>query len=263
MIHFGRPLGSLRGRVVIDFAITVAPVVLVSMRMESSTEDRHATGKLARVSAPLFGVLSDLPVASDGADDTHSLASGLASNSCQRSGRSVGPGEGTRCPRATGVEADSGLRRRSGGKSSPPNPHHAAPHDPTTGEEVEKEEVVRGYEYERGQYVTFTPDELKALDLESSQVIDLESFVPRGEVDPVYFNSPYYLHPDGQMAVEAIRVIGAAMGEASVVGIGRLTMSRREQIPRPLPGGVTGADRSQDEGSADQTARSLGVCRSI
>jgi DNA end-binding protein Ku len=79
------------------------------------------------------------------------------------------------------------------------------PHDPTTGVEVEKEEVVRGYEYERGQYVTFTRDELKALDLESSKVIDLETFVPRGEVDPVYFSSPYYLYPDGQMAVEAIR----------------------------------------------------------
>jgi DNA end-binding protein Ku len=66
------------------------------------------------------------------------------------------------------------------------------PHDPTTGEEIEKDEVVKGYEYERGQHVTFTPDELKALDLESSKVIDLEMFVPRGEVDPVYFNSPYY-----------------------------------------------------------------------
>ena len=65
------------------------------------------------------------------------------------------------------------------------------PHDPATGEEVEKEEVVRGYEYERGQYVTFTPVELKALDLESSKLIDLEMFVPRGEVDPVHFNSPY------------------------------------------------------------------------
>ena len=94
------------------------------------------------------------------------------------------------------------------------------PHDPTTGEEVEKEEVVRGYEYERGQYVTFTPDELKALDLESSKVIDVEMFVPRAEVDPVYFNSPYYIYPDGQMAVEAIRVIGAAMDEANVAGSG-------------------------------------------
>ena len=104
------------------------------------------------------------------------------------------------------------------------------PHDPSTGEEVEKEEVVRGYEYERGQYVTFTPDELKVLDLESSKVIDLETFVPRGEVDPVYFNSPYYLYPDGQMALGAIRVIGAAMADAGVVGIGRLTMSRRERM---------------------------------
>jgi DNA end-binding protein Ku len=78
--------------------------------------------------------------------------------------------------------------------------------------------------------VTFTPDELKALDLESSKVIDLETFVPRGEVDPVYFTSPYYLYPDGQMAVEAIQVIGAATADAGVVGIGRLTMSRRERM---------------------------------
>ena len=52
------------------------------------------------------------------------------------------------------------------------------PHDPSTGGEIEKDEVVRGYEYERGQYVTFTPEELKALDLESSKVIDLEMFIP-------------------------------------------------------------------------------------
>jgi DNA end-binding protein Ku len=112
------------------------------------------------------------------------------------------------------------------------------PHDPTTGEEVEKDEVVRGYEYERGQYVTFTPEELKALDLESSKVIDLEMFIPRGEVDPVYFSSPYYLYPDGQMAVEAVRVIGAAMGEAGVVGIGHLTMSRRERMVMVEPRGT-------------------------
>jgi DNA end-binding protein Ku len=111
------------------------------------------------------------------------------------------------------------------------------PHDPSTGEEIEKEEVVRGYEYERGQYVTFTPDELKALDLESSKVIDLEMFVARGEVDPIYLNSSYYVYPDGQMALEAIRVIGAAMADAGVVGIGRLTMSRRERLVMVDPRG--------------------------
>jgi hypothetical protein len=56
------------------------------------------------------------------------------------------------------------------------------PHDPSTGEEVEKEEVVKGYEYQRGQFVTFSAEELKALDVESSRIIDLGKFVPRGEL---------------------------------------------------------------------------------
>ncbi|MBV8090890.1 MAG: Ku protein [Alphaproteobacteria bacterium] len=112
------------------------------------------------------------------------------------------------------------------------------PHDPSTGEEVEKHQVVKGYEYERGHYVTLTPEELKSLDLESSKVIDLERFVPRGDLDPVYFNSPYYLYPDGQMAAEAVAVIGAAMAEASVVGIGRLTLSRREHMVMVDPRGT-------------------------
>ena len=136
------------------------------------------------------------------------------------------------------------------------------PHDPSTGEEVEKEEVVRGYEYERGQYITFTPDELKALDLESSKVIDLEMFVPGGEVDPVYFNSLYYLYPDGQMAVEAIRVIGAAMADAGVVGIGRLTMSRRERMVMVDPRGagmVLITLRAADEVRVPQFAKSDGA----
>jgi DNA end-binding protein Ku len=59
------------------------------------------------------------------------------------------------------------------------------PHDPSTGEEVEKEEVVKGYEYQRDQFVTFTAEELKALDVESSKVIDLEKFVPRGDIDTI------------------------------------------------------------------------------
>ena len=136
------------------------------------------------------------------------------------------------------------------------------PHDPSTGEEVEKEDVVRGYEYERGHYVTLTPDELKALDLESSKVIDLEMFVPRGEVDPVYLNSPYYLYPDGQMAVDAIRVIGAAMADAGVVGIGRLTMSRREPMVMVEPRGtgmVLITLRAAEEVRAPQFASSDGV----
>ena len=67
--------------------------------------------------------------------------------------------------------------------------------------------MVKGYEYQRGQFVTFTAEELKALDVESSKVIDLEKFLPRGDIDPVYFDSPYYLYPDGPIAVETLPVI--------------------------------------------------------
>jgi non-homologous end joining protein Ku len=65
----------------------------------------------------------------------------------------------------------------------------------------------------------FTADELEALDVESSKIIDLETFVPRAEVDPVYFSAPYYVYPDGPIAVETFGVIGAAMGEAGMVAL--------------------------------------------
>jgi DNA end-binding protein Ku len=125
-------------------------------------------------------------------------------------------------------------------RPQPPDPTRVAlrPHDPQTGEEIEREEVAKGYEYERGQFVTFTPAELKALDVESSKIIDLETFVPRAEVDPVYFSNPYYVYPDGPIAVETFRVIGAAMTEAGEVGIGRVTLSRRERPVMVEPRGA-------------------------
>jgi DNA end-binding protein Ku len=129
------------------------------------------------------------------------------------------------------------------------------PHDPSSGEEVEKEEVVKGYEYQRGQFITFTAEELKALDVESSKVIDLEKFVPRGDIDPVYFDSPYYLYPDGPIAVETLRVIGAAMAEAGVAGLGRLTLRRRERMVLVEPRGADMALitlRAADEVRASQ-----------
>jgi DNA end-binding protein Ku len=131
----------------------------------------------------------------------------------------------------TGRSSDDDIHRGDT-RPEPPAPARIAllPHDPHTGEEIERDEVVKGYEYERGQFVTFTAEELKALDVESSKIIDLETFVPRAEVDPVYFSTPYYVYPDGPIAVETFRVIGAAMAEAGAVGIGRVTLSRRERL---------------------------------
>src|SRR5205809_4114561 len=100
------------------------------------------------------------------------------------------------------------------------------PHDPGTGEEIEKREVVKGYEYSRGQFLTFTAEELKALDVESSKVVDLEKFVAGDDIDPVYFDSPYFVYPDGPIAVEVLRVIGAP---ATAGGIGASTTTRYTQ----------------------------------
>src|SRR5215467_3455804 len=93
--------------------------------------------------------------------------------------------------------------------------------DSQTGEVVDRDQIVKGYEYQRGQYVTIDDDELKALQIESSKIIDLTQFVRRDEVDPVYLDAPYYVYPDGELAAEAFRVIGEAMEEKGLVGIGR------------------------------------------
>jgi DNA end-binding protein Ku len=139
-----------------------------------------------------------------------------------------GGGQQGSAPSVPRLLAEDGSR--DGDQSPGPTRITLRPHDPGTGEEIEKREVVKGYEYSRGQFLTFTAEELKALDVESSKVVDLEKFAPRGEIDPIYFDSPYYVYPDGPIAIEALRVIGAAMAEVGVVGLGRLTLSRRERM---------------------------------
>jgi DNA end-binding protein Ku len=111
------------------------------------------------------------------------------------------------------------------------------PHDPHTGEEIDHDQLRKGYEYERGRFVTFTPAELKSLDVESSHTIELTSFVPRAEIDPIYFDTAYYLYPDGAVGLEPYRVIGAALAETDMAGLGRLTLSRRERMVLVEPRG--------------------------
>lgn len=102
--------------------------------------------------------------------------------------------------------------------------------DAETGEVVERDQIVKGYEYDRGRYVTISDDELKELQIESSKIIDLDQFVGRDEVDPVYLDAPYYIYPDGDLADEAFRVIGEAMAKKGKVGLGRVVLSSRERL---------------------------------
>lgn len=102
--------------------------------------------------------------------------------------------------------------------------------DPQSGDVIERDDQVKGYEVAKGHYVTVTDDELNAIALESTHTIDIERFVPREEIDPLYFDAPYYLAPDDRVAEEAFAVIRDAMHERNVVGIGRVVLYRRERI---------------------------------
>ncbi|MGA8401213.1 MAG: Ku protein [Stellaceae bacterium] len=112
--------------------------------------------------------------------------------------------------------------------------------DSETGEVVERDQIVKGYEYDRGRYVTISDEELKDLQIESSKIIDLDQFVDRDVVDPVYLDAPYYIYPDGELADEAFRVIGEAMAHKHKVGIGKVVLSSRERLVlvEPRDGGL-------------------------
>ena len=101
--------------------------------------------------------------------------------------------------------------------------------DSKTGETIDRDQIVKGYEFERGRYVTVKDDELKDLQIESSKIIDLDRFVDREEVDPIYLDAPYYIYPDGELAAETFGVIGQAMAHSNKVGLGRVTISSRER----------------------------------
>src|ERR1700730_2516047 len=103
------------------------------------------------------------------------------------------------------------------------------PTDPTTGRAVPREELQKGYEFEKGRYVIISEEELDNIQVESNKVIDVTHFVADAEVDPLYFDSPYWLAPDGKMANETFRVLAEAMRREGKAGIGRLGLSSRER----------------------------------
>lgn len=103
------------------------------------------------------------------------------------------------------------------------------PSDPTTGEEVSRGELVKGYQVDKGLYVTVTDEELRALKLESNGAIQIERFVGDAEIDRLYWDQPYFLVPDGELAVDAYTVIREAMREEGKVALARVVMNGRER----------------------------------
>jgi DNA end-binding protein Ku len=101
--------------------------------------------------------------------------------------------------------------------------------DPETGEEVAYEQIVKGYELTKDRYVVITPDELETLDPEKTRSIDIEDFVDLAEIDPIYYDHPYYLVPD-KGAAKAYGLLLNAMREAGKVAIARVVLRSKEQL---------------------------------
>jgi len=96
--------------------------------------------------------------------------------------------------------------------------------------EVDREQIVKGYEYENDNYVVIEDSDLKAIRLETTKIIELVSFANASQLDPIFLDAPYYVSPDGPVAEEGFRVLREAMRELNRVAIGRVVLSGREHI---------------------------------
>lgn len=102
---------------------------------------------------------------------------------------------------------------------------------------VAAEDIVKGFEIEPDRYVVVEPDELERVRLESRHTIDLVQFVDACEIDPLYYEKPYYLVPDGEMAQEAYRVVQRALKESRKVALGEVVLNGRESLVAIQPSG--------------------------
>ena len=101
--------------------------------------------------------------------------------------------------------------------------------DPESGP-IERSELVKGYEVSKGEYILLTDEEIKSVKLESTKTIEIDRFVPEADIDRLYWDSPYYMAPDGKLAQEAFSVIRRAMEKSGQIALGRVVISTRERI---------------------------------
>jgi DNA end-binding protein Ku len=114
--------------------------------------------------------------------------------------------------------------------------------DADTGEEVDNEDIVKGYKVDTDTFIEVTKEELENVALESTRTIEIDEFVDPTEIDPRYLIRPYYLRPDGKVGHDAFAVIRETIREMNKVAIGRVVLTNREHIIalEPLDKGLMG-----------------------
>jgi DNA end-binding protein Ku len=102
--------------------------------------------------------------------------------------------------------------------------------DAESGDEVESTDIIKGYQVGKGEYLEIAPEELEAIAIESKRTIEIDEFVPKKEIDELYFNSPYYIAPDGEVGQQAFAVIREAIRQEGMVAIGKVVFTSREHV---------------------------------
>jgi DNA end-binding protein Ku len=133
--------------------------------------------------------------------------------------------------------------------------------DEETGRVVEGENKGRGYELSNGKYVEIEPEELDAVEVESTHTIDIDKFVPEDEIDKRYYDRPYYIVPDGKSGEEAFAVIRDAMKDKGRVALARIVFANREHILaiEPWGKGLLGTSLRYDYEVRDETSFFKGI----
>ncbi|MGE0772103.1 MAG: Ku protein [Cyclobacteriaceae bacterium] len=112
--------------------------------------------------------------------------------------------------------------------------------DKVTGETLRTEDIVKGYQYEPGQYVIIEPEDFEKVRLKSTKVIEIEGFVKAEEVHPTLFESPYFIGPDGDVAAKTYGLLCQTLKQSGKIGVGKVVLRDRETpvLINPHEGGI-------------------------
>jgi DNA end-binding protein Ku len=105
-------------------------------------------------------------------------------------------------------------------------------HQKVSGDEepIEKSDIVKGYEYRKGEYVTVEPEEIEHLRIPSRHTLEVKQFVDEDELDPEFFEKPYFVVPENDVQAEAFAVVRKALQETKKVGLGKIAFGGREHL---------------------------------
>jgi DNA end-binding protein Ku len=109
--------------------------------------------------------------------------------------------------------------------------------DAVTGKPVSDEDIVKSYEVGKGRYIEITADELETVAIGSAHTIEIDQFVPRNEIDELYWNIPYYITPEGDVGRQAFAVIREAIKKEGMVALGNVVFTTREHVMAIEPRG--------------------------